>query len=393
MKCQIKLPPIVGLLLFVILLGSLFPSAAHSHARRENYVWINIETDHVSGRFEINRNDISSKLGVDLDVEDAVLLDEVRKTAPEVQAYLLGNFALSFNGQVQEIQFLEPGVFEDTGQFIQYHYRVEGVPENDMVHIRDTIFLEKAFLKNDPLHRSVIVVSYNRLRNLEFGAESSALVFGPHLQESDLNVADPPQLLIWKDFFYQGLLHIWIGFDHMLFLVSLLLTAVLVRRDDSWQPVSRARDAFLNTLKIITVFTISHSITLALAALGIVDVPIGPVEAIIAASIIVVALNNIFVFFSAHRWLLIFVFGLVHGVGFASALGDLQFRNVKLEKILIMFNVGVEIGQIAVVLLVLPVLFYLRNRLIYRTAIMPAVSWLAVVMASYWLGTRLDWWG
>ena len=393
MKHQINMPPIIGLLLFVVLLGSFYPSAADAHARRENYVWVNIESDHISGRFEINRADLKNKLGVDLEVDDAALLDAVKKTAPQVQAYLLENFALSFNGQEQTIQFLEPSVFEDTGRFVQYNYRVEGVPEDDMVYIRDTVFLEPSFLKDDPLHRSVIVLEHNKFRNLEFGSESSALVFGPHLQESALNVVDPPQLLVWKDFFYQGLLHIWIGLDHMLFLLSLLLTAVLVRQNGVWQPVGRARDAYFNTLKIITVFTVSHSLTLGMAVLGLVNVPIGPVEAIIAASIIVVALNNIFVFFSAHRWVLIFIFGLVHGLGFASALGDLQFRNVRIEKILIMFNVGVEIGQVVVVLMVLPILFYLSRRVSYRTVTMPVISWLAAVLASFWLGTRLGWWG
>lgn len=391
MNSQTKTPLSIGLLL-LLLLGSFYSPLAQSHAGRENYVWVNVETNHISGRFEVNRLDLKKKLGVDLEVDDALLLDEVKRTAPEVQAYLLDNFTLSFNGEQQDIEFLEPSVFQDTGRFVQYHYRVEGVPEDDMVHIRDTIFLEEAYLKNDPLHRSVIVLEHNKYRGLEFGHESSALVFGPHLQESDLSVVNPPQLLIWKDFFYQGLLHVWIGFDHMLFLLTLLLTAVLVREGGQWQSVHRAKDAFINILKIVTVFTLSHSITLALAVLGIVNVPIGPVEATIAASIIVVALNNIFFFFRHHRWLLIFIFGLIHGLGFASALGDLQFRNVKIEEILIMFNLGVEFGQIAVVLLVLPVLFYFRNSIGYRTRAMPIVSWAAVIMASYWLGTRLDWW-
>lgn len=142
MKHQINMPPIIGLLLFVVLLGSFYPSAADAHARRENYVWVNIESDHISGRFEINRADLKNKLGVDLEVDDAALLDAVKKTAPQVQAYLLENFVLSFNGQEQTIQFLEPSVFEDTGRFVQYNYRVEGVPEDDMVYIRDTVFLE-----------------------------------------------------------------------------------------------------------------------------------------------------------------------------------------------------------------------------------------------------------
>jgi len=223
--------------------------------------------------------------------------------------------------------------------------------------IRNTIFLTDDYLKDDPLHRSLIVLEYNKFRDLEFGHESTTLVFGPHLSESELNVANPPAILIWKDFFYQGLLHIWIGFDHMLFLLTLLLTTVLVRANNTWEPVATIGTAFWNTLKIVTIFTISHSITLALAVLGLVNVPIGPVEAVIALSIIVVALNNIFPVFRAHTWALILVFGLIHGIGFASALGNLQFRNVQLEKVLLMFNLGVEAGQIVVVLLILPILF------------------------------------
>ena len=384
----------IGLMAMLLLLGSLFPPEADAHARRENYVWVNIELDHVSGRFEIHKNDIKTKLGIDLDEAGSDTLANVIETAPTVQAYLLKNFSLAYNGEQQTIQFLEPSLFDDNGSpFIQYHYRTEGVPEDDEMVIRNTIFLEDEFLKDDPLHRSLIVLEYNKFRDLEFGHESTTLVFGPHLQESELNVADPPGILIWKDFFYQGLLHIWIGLDHMLFLLVLLLTAVLTRAKNIWEPVNRARDALFNTLKIITIFTVSHSITLGLAVLGLVNVPTAPVEAIIALSIIVVALNNVFPVFRAHTWLLIFAFGLIHGLGFASALGDLQFRNVSIEKILIMFNLGVEVGQIVVVLLVLPILFWLRNTRFYQQWLMPGISMASVVLASYWLGTRLSWWG
>lgn len=385
---------VTGLLCLITLVGVLFAPQADAHARRENYVWVNIELDHVSGRFEINKNDLKSKLGIDLDVPGKDTLDIVRQTAPDVQAYLLDNFSLAYNSEQQTIEFLEPSLFDDQGSpFIQYHYRTQGVPEDDQMSIRNTIFLDETFLRDDPLHRSLIVLEYNKYRGLEFGHESTTLVFGPHLQESQLNVADPPGILIWKDFFYQGLLHIAIGLDHILFLLTLLLTTVLVRKNNAWQGVPRVRDAFINTLKIVTIFTISHSLTLALSVLGLVNVPIAPVEAIIALSIIVVALNNLFPVFSTHTWLLIFIFGLIHGLGFASALGDLQFRNVQIEKILLMFNLGVEIGQVLIVVVVLPVLFWLRNSRIYHKVILPGGSMAAVVMASYWLGSRLDWWG
>ena len=378
---------------FLILLGGFYTASADAHAGGENYVWVNIEKDHVSGRFEINKKDVEDKLGIDLDAAGGDTLDGVIATAPKVQAYLRDNFSLSFNGEEKNLQFLESSLVNEQGRFIQYHYRVDGVPENDLVFIRDTIFLSNEFLKKEPLHRSLVLVDHNKYRGLDFGSENTALVFGPHLQEAELNVAEPPAILIWKDFFYQGLLHIWLGFDHMLFLFVLLLTAVLVLRGQVWEPAPRFSVAFLNTVKILAALMISHSITLALAVLGLVNVPAAPIEAIIALSITVVALNNVFHFFKSHTWILVFVFGLAHGLGFASALGDLQFRSVGIKKILIMFNIGVEAGQLFVIFLVLPILFYFRKYRGYRQIAMPALSWFAVVLSSYWLGSRVGWWG
>ena len=391
-RLKLSCYPAWGMLL-LMLIGSFYAPLAEAHAGRENYVWVNIEKDHVSGRFEINKKDLEEKLGLDLDETGENTLDRVIATAPDVQAYLRDNFSLSFNDEEKKLQFLESRLFNEQGRFIQYLYRVDGIPEDDLVFIRNTVFLDKEFLQKDPLHRSLVLVDHNVYRGLDFGDENTALVFGPHLQEAELNVANPPPILIWKDFFRQGLLHIWIGFDHMLFLFVLLLTAVLVLRGKVWEPAPRFTDAFFNTVKIITVFTVSHSITLALAVLGLVNVPIAPIEAIIALSIMVVALNNIFHFFKSHTWLLIFGFGLAHGLGFASALGDLQFRNVDLKKVLIMFNVGVEAGQIVVIFLVLPILFYFRKYRGYRQIAMPALSWFAVVLSGYWLGSRVGWWG
>ena len=355
-------------------------------------MWVNIEADHVSGRFEINKADLELKLGIVLEGDGEEMLPGILENAPKVQAYLLENFTLSYNGEQQDIEFLDSSLFSDTSAFIQFHYRAEGVPEDDQVTIGNTIFLTDEFMKEDRLHRSLIVLEYNKYRDLEFGHESTALVFGPRTIEASMDVADPPQILIWKDFFYQGLIHIWLGLDHMLFLLTLLLTVVLVRSERKWEPAPGIRKVFFNTLTIVTVFTISHSITLALAALGYLDIPAAPIEAIIALSIIVVALNNLVPVFAAHTWLLILVFGLIHGVGFASAMGDLQFRNVKIEKVLLMFNVGVEIGQLIVVAIVLPLLFFIRKLPAYRRVIMPGLSLVSVVVATVWLGSRVGWW-
>lgn len=384
--------PVWGMVFFV-LIGGFFAPRAEAHASRENYVWVNVEKDHVSGRFEINKKDLEEKLGIDLGGPEGNANDRVIATAPQVQAYLLDNFSISFNGGEKDIQFLESGVINEQGRFAQYHYRVEGVPENDLVFIRNTILLSEEFLQDDPLHRSLVLVDHNEYRGLDFGNENTALVFSPSLQEAELNVADPPDILFWKNFFRQGLLHIWIGLDHLLFLFVLLLTAVLMRREGAWEAAPRFTDAFINALKIIVILAVSHSISLVLAVYGLVNVPSAPVEAIIALSIAVFALNNVFYFFKSYTWLLLFVFGLVHGLGFAGALGDLQFRSVDMKKVLALFTFGVEVGQAVVVFLLLPVLFYLRKYRAYRQVAMPALSWAAFAVSIYWVGSRVGWWG
>lgn len=384
--------PVWGMVFFV-LIGGFFAPRAEAHASRENYVWVNVEKDHVSGRFEINKKDLEEKLGIDLGGPEGSVQDRIVATAPDVQAFIRDNFSLAYNGEEKVIQFLESGLINEQGRFAQYHYRVDGVPENDLVLVRNTIFLSKEHLRDDPLHRSLVLVDHNEYRGLDFGNENTALVFSPQLQEAELNVADPPDILFWKNFFRQGLLHIWIGLDHMLFLFVLLLTAVLMRREGVWEAAPRFTDAFINALKIIVILGVSHSIALVLAVFGVVDIPSAPVEAIIALSIAVIALNNVFYFFKSYTWLVIFVFGLVHGLGFAGALGDLQFRSVDIKKVLLLFNAGVEVGQVVVIFLLLPVLFYLRKYRAYRQIAMPVLSLAAVVISSYWVGSRVGWWG
>jgi hypothetical protein len=380
-------------MVFFVLIGGFFAPRAEAHASRENYVWVNVEKDHVSGRFEINKKDLEEKLGIDLGGPEGSVQDRIVATAPDVQAFIRDNFSLAYNGEEKVIQFLESGLINEQGRFAQYHYRVDGVPENDLVLVRNTIFLSKEHLRDDPLHRSLVLVDHNEYRGLDFGNENTALVFSPQLQEAELNVADPPDILFWKNFFRQGLLHIWIGLDHMLFLFVLLLTAVLMRREGVWEAAPRFTDAFINALKIIVILGVSHSIALVLAVFGVVDIPSAPVEAIIALSIAVIALNNVFYFFKSYTWLVIFVFGLVHGLGFAGALGDLQFRSVDIKKVLLLFNAGVEVGQVVVIFLLLPVLFYLRKYRAYRQIAMPVLSLAAAVVSSYWVGSRVGWWG
>ena len=166
----------------------------------------------------------------------------------------------------------------------------------------------------------------------------------------------------FADYVREGVWHIWIGYDHILFLLSLLLPAVLVRRDNGWHAVRNFRPACNSVLKIVTVFTLAHSITLWLAVMGYVTLPSRLVEATIALSIVITALNNLYPVLPFPGWAIAFVFGLVHGFGFANVLLDLGLSNATLAVALLGFNVGVELGQIAIVLVFLPLAFMLRAR-------------------------------
>jgi hypothetical protein len=185
-----------------------------------------------------------------------------------------------------------------------------------------------------------------------------------------------------------GIWHIWSGIDHLLFLLSLLLPAVLVRTADRWEPVPRARPAFIGILKIVTAFTLAHSITLTLAALNIVRLPSRLTESVIAASIIVAAVNNIFPVVTESRARIAFAFGLLHGFGFASVLADMGLPDGARLVSLLAFNLGIEAGQLAVVLAIMPCAYGWRHTAFYRRAILPWGSATIATLATVWLVQR-----
>ncbi len=187
-------------------------------------------------------------------------------------------------------------------------------------------------------------------------------------------MAHPPAF--WG-FLRLGIEHIWIGYDHLLFLLGLLI----------------ACRSFRSIIAIISSFTVAHSLTLALATLGWVRLPARTVEPAIAASIAFVGIENLLRRDgdSRERWAVAFVFGLVHGLGFANVLRNagLGSAGYGLAWPLFSFNLGVEIGQAALAAAVLPWIWRWRRARYFEDKIVPAVSAAIVLIASYWLVERL----
>lgn len=187
----------------------------------------------------------------------------------------------------------------------------------------------------------------------------------------------------------EGLWHIWIGFDHLLFLLTLMLPAVLTHHNQRWQAVEKPGPAVTDIVRTVTAFTVAHSITLALATLGIVQLPARLVESAIALSVLVTAVNNLRPLFAGSRWLLAFAFGLVHGLGFAHVLLELGLPSGQFTLALLGFNLGVELGQLAIVLLLFPIAWSIRRTHLYRAWVFGGGSMAAAVVAGLWLFERV----
>jgi hypothetical protein len=172
---------------------------------------------------------------------------------------------------------------------------------------------------------------------------------------------------LWR-FFKLGVEHIFLGYDHICFLMALLV-------------VSKFRDV----VKIVTSFTVAHSITLILATLEVVNLPSWLVETSIAATIVYVALENLWIKDTGHRWWLTFFFGLVHGFGFAGVLREMGLPQVGLIRCLLSFNLGVEAGQLAIAAALLPLATLLARWRHGRKAAMALSIVLACFGAAWFL--------
>ncbi|MBI3192623.1 MAG: HupE/UreJ family protein, partial [Pedosphaera parvula] len=239
----------------------------------------------------------------------------------------------------------------------------------------------RLFFERDPQHRC--------LMQLEYQGQPRMAVFRGSDTAQTFELAPVTRWERFREFTGEGIHHIWTGYDHMLFLIARLLPAVLRSEGGRWEAVERFRPALISVVKIVTAFTIAHSITLSLATLKLVSLPTRLVESAIAASVAVAALNNLWPLFRDRGWLVAFSFGLMHGFGFASALSVLNLGSGTLALALVSFNVGVEAGQLVVVALFLPVAYRLRRTRLYRQGALGTGSVFIAGVALTWMCERL----
>lgn len=369
---------------FLGFVGQTTDAAAHQQG--ESYIFFSITDDALTGRFEAILSDIDRMVRIDADGNGEISEPEFLASSNEIYRFFEARTTISDGTTTYPISSSGFGILPTPqGEFGQIEFSVDGLsPVPDSLQISYLPLIDAGA----PNHGGYGVIENNTRTGVVDNESHIALFFDANGSPETLSTISDPWHKIFVEFIKQGVLHIWFGFDHVLFLITLLLPAVLVLRSSQWAPVGEFKTAFMNVVKIATVFTISHTITLSLAALGIVTLPVTLVEAVIALSIAIVALGNMFPVFHNRVLLIVFIFGLFHGFGFANVLEPLGLVPSAKAVGLLAFNIGVELGQIAIILVLFPILYALRNWSGYPFAALKLGSVAIILMASFWIVER-----
>ncbi len=362
-------------------LAVLAGGAAQAHKPSDSYLSVTVADGQISGRWDIALRDLDFAIGLDADGDGNITWGEVRAQHGAIAAYAAARLNLQADGVDCPIAIGPQLVDEHTDgaytvmplRFACPKAQTAGAPA--AITLRYTLFADI-----DPQHRGLL--------NLSAGGATRTALFGPQAAQQTFTLAETSRWKQLLDYAQEGVWHIWVGFDHILFLLSLLLPAVGVWAGRRWLPVDRFSQALWDVLRIVTAFTVAHSITLSLATLGLVSLPSRLVESSIAASVVLAALNNVWPVFHGRRWMVAFAFGLIHGFGFASVLVDLGLPQGALALALLGFNLGVEGGQLAIVAAFLLLAYPVRRSAFYRRVVLLGGSLLIAAVAAAWLVER-----
>lgn len=363
---------VTAMMAFCLCFG--FARTAEAHKPSDAYLALEASDAHISITWHIAIRDLDDALGLDADENGTVTGGEVRTAETRIRQYARTHLSLKRGGDCALDQGVYRGVIDHSdGTYVVLAFMAGCGPLQAAPIELDY----RLFFDIDPQHRGILRLGGGEPRIATKTAQN--IVF-------DESSSHPHSLL---RMIREGIAHIWTGYDHMLFLLALLLPSVLRREGNIWKPRARLGSVIADVAKVVTAFTLAHSVTLSLAALGLVALPSRLVESAIALSVIVAAFNNVRPFLQEDRWVASFVLGLMHGFGFSSTLSDLGLSRSELLVPLVGFNAGVEVGQLAVVLVLLPMMFWARRRALYKNLILRTGSVLIALIAVVWLVERV----
>jgi hypothetical protein len=349
----------------------LLGASAAAHQPSDAYLTLEVGEPGIDGRWDIALRDLEQAIGLDRDQDGRITWGEVRQREAEIAAYALARLELASATACETA----PGSLG-----LDRH----GL--NSYAVLRFTAVCPTPLAELNIGYRLLFDLdrSHRGLLNVAWAGTSSTAVLGPETGTLHLESGQPPRWSVLASYVQEGFRHILIGYDHILFLLALLLS-VMLRLARGGEDMRRA---LVELVAVVSAFTIGHSITLALAALGVVDPPSRVVESLIAASVVLAALNNVLPVVQRRIWLIALSFGLIHGFGFAGVLRELGLPDHGLIVALFGFNVGVELGQLAIVVLFVPLVLGIQRLDLYPRLLMRLGSSAIAATALLWLLER-----
>lgn len=353
-------------------------ASALAHKASDAYLQLAEQPDGLSLRVDVALRDIDVLLDLDRDGDARLTWGEVRAAWPAIDAQVLAGVQVAGCN----LRIAERGLERrNDGAYAVLHLaspcRLQAEPVIRYTLLRET----------DPTHRGIV-------RWERAGTEPVLRVLDP--TRPDVLAAGVPtptnEAATSAGFLQEGVHHIVTGYDHVLFLMCLLLPSVMRRERAGgavvWRPVQGLGQALWPVAGIVTAFTVAHSITLGLAALGLVSLPASFIEPAIALTIVLAALDNLVPIFHGRRVLVTFAFGLIHGFGFAGVLGELNLPAGEFAWALFQFNLGIESGQLVIVAVAAALLYLLRERAGYPAWVIRAGSVASIAVGLLWFVER-----
>lgn len=366
-----------ALLTICALLLAFSSSIAHAHRPSDAFLTLQADQSSVHGQWEIALRDLEAAHGLDANGDGRITWGELRQARDALDAFLLPQLKLSADDQACTLGITDLLVNDRVdGTYAWFELR-----GHCPVPIQRLTLDYQLLFDIDPTHRGLLT--------LTGGGTVQSAVFTPQRHTLQLEIGQHSNLRQFLEYLREGVHHIWIGWDHILFLLSLLLPCVLQRTPQGWLPVEGFRPALWAVISVVTAFTAAHSVTLTLAALDILRLPTRLVECAIALSVLLAAINNLYPLVTQRLWAVAFGFGLIHGFGFASVLGELGLPSGAKLLSLLAFNLGVETGQLCIVALAMPLAYAARRTRLYRPFVLQAGSLCIAAVAALWFYQRL----
>ena len=354
---------------------ALVAGAAQAHRASDGFLTLRIEDARIRGQYELALRDVAALAPVDADGDRSLTWGELRRGQAAVAGALGATLQIEGDGGVCALAVGEMLIHDRSdGRYAWLDLDATCPRPIAQLRIRYRVLFDL-----DPSHRGLMA--------LQAGGLTHTAVFEPSRDTVSIRLTEATPLRQFVDYFREGAHHIWIGADHILFLLALLLPCVLHRSAGAWLPVPRLRQAGWEVFRVVSAFTIAHSVTLSLSALDVVRLPGGPTETVIALSVLLAALNNLRPVVVGARWQVALGFGLIHGFGFASVLGDMGLPDGARALALLAFNLGIEAGQLAIVAAAVPAAFALRGLRVY-VPLMRVGSLGIVACALAWIAHR-----